>query len=154
TARIADQAERIDLLERKDKDAPPDLRTDWKVTSIDRTGKKPFINLGSADNVKPQTTFRVHGVRPDGRPMPQAKGTIEAVNVLNGHLSQTQVTDLRDALHDPITPGDVLYNPTFSPDRKKHVAVAGLIDLNGDGRDDLNGFLRLLERQNVVVDAF
>jgi hypothetical protein len=154
TARIADQAERIDLLERKDKDAPPDLRTDWKVTSIDRTGKKPFINLGSADNVKPQTTFRVHGVRPDGRPMPQAKGTIEVVNVINGHLSQAQVTDLRDALHDPITPGDVLYNPTFSPDRKKHVAVAGLIDLNGDGRDDLNGFLRLLDRQNVVVDAY
>jgi hypothetical protein len=154
TTRINDQEERINLLERRDKEAPPDLRTDWKVTSMDRTGKMPFINLGSADNVKPQTTFRVHGVTADGRPIPQSKGSIEVVNVLGPHLSQARVTEMREPSRDPILPGDVLYNPTFSPDKKKHVAIAGLIDLDADGRDDLNDFLRILQRQNVAVDAY
>jgi hypothetical protein len=34
------------------------------------------------------------------------------------------------------------------------VAIAGIIDLTGDGRDSLNEFMRNLERQNIVVDAY
>jgi hypothetical protein len=34
------------------------------------------------------------------------------------------------------------------------VAVAGIIDLVGDGKDHTEEFLRMLERQGVVVDAY
>jgi hypothetical protein len=34
------------------------------------------------------------------------------------------------------------------------VAIAGVVDLTGDGRDYTEQFVRALERQNVVVDAY
>src|SRR5262249_19972130 len=55
---------------------------------------------------------------------------------------------------DPILKGDKLFNPTWDPDRKKHVAVAGFIDLVGDGKDGLEDFRRMLARQGAVVDAY
>jgi hypothetical protein len=56
----------------------------------------------------------------------------------------------------------MLFHPVWSPDYKKHVAIAGLIDLTGTGpganpdaqlRNVLE-FKRLLESHNMVVDAY
>jgi len=48
----------------------------------------------------------------------------------------------------------VIYNASWNPNLKKHVAIAGIIDWTGDGRDSLYEFMRNLERQNIVVDAY
>jgi hypothetical protein len=48
----------------------------------------------------------------------------------------------------------VLFNPSWDPNLKKHVALTGIIDLTGDGRDSSIEFRRNLERQNVIVDAW
>jgi hypothetical protein len=61
---------------------------------------------------------------------------------------------VKDRNRDPITQGDVIYNGSWNPNLKKHVAIAGLIDLTGDGRDSLYEFMRNLERQNIVVDSY
>jgi hypothetical protein len=152
--KIADLEERLALMEKRNADAPKDWNTDWKIVSIDQSGKMPFINLGSADNVNPQLTFRIHGVGPDGKPLPQGKGSLEVINVIGPHLSQARITETRDRARDPVLKGDVLFNPTFSPNQKKHVAIAGTVDFNGDGRDSVYEFIRRLEQQNVVVDAY
>jgi hypothetical protein len=133
------------------------LRTwqeNWKIVRLDRKGQMPYINLGSADRVTPQLTFSVHGVGPNGKPLPLVKGTIEVVRVLEEHLSQARVTSVADPNRDPIVPGDMLFNPSWHPTQKKHVALVGLIDLSGDGRDSLPEMRRNLERQNVEVDAW
>jgi hypothetical protein len=135
-------------------EAPPDMRTDWKIVKMDTRGTRPYINLGSSDRVKPQLTFSIHGVGLDGRPISQSKGTLEVINVIGEHLSQARITSVNDPNRDPILQGDVLYNPSWSPNIKKHVALAGVIDLTGDGRDNLREFMRNLERQNIVVDAY
>jgi hypothetical protein len=135
-------------------EAPRNMRTDWRIVRIDPTGKMPYINLGSADRVQPQLTFSVHGVGPDGRPFPQAKATIEVVRVLDDHLAQTRVTSIKDQSGDPILRGDVLYNPSWSPNVRKHVALAGIIDLTGNGQDNGAEFRRNLERQGIVVDSW
>jgi hypothetical protein len=132
--------------------APKSLRTDWKIATIQ--GTIPYINLGSADNVKTQLTFNIHGVGPDGRPNPQPKGTLEVVNVIGPHLSQARITGVKDASRDPVLVGDVLNNSTWDPFQKRHVALAGYFDLYGDGRENLAELRRALERQNVVVDAY
>jgi hypothetical protein len=155
-------------------EAPKSWRTDWKIVSLDPRGSSAYINLGSADNVKPQLTFTVHGVGPDGKPEQAAKATLEVVNVLGEHYSQARITGLRvqrldrsetllppdqvvparDRVLSPVAKGDVLYNAVWSPGLKKHVAVAGIVDLGGEGRNSMAEFIRHLERQNVVVDAY
>jgi hypothetical protein len=138
-------------------EAPATARTDWKIVRMDARGSMPYINLGSADRVRPQLTFSVHGVGPGGRILPKSKGTIEVVNVMGDHLSQARVTSVADPNRDPLLEGDVLYNPLWNPALKRHVAVAGLVDLVGAVRDPEGGledFLRMLEREDMVVDAW
>jgi hypothetical protein len=130
------------------------LRKDWKIVRMDPRGLNPYINLGSADRVRPQLTFTIHGVGADGRPKAQSKGALEVVNVLGPHLAQARITSVRDRNRDPIVENDVIYNASWNPNIKKHVAIAGIVDLTGDGRDSLPEFIRNLERQNIVVDAY
>jgi flagellar hook-basal body complex protein FliE len=138
----------------KNPDRPANMRTDWKIVGMDRRGENPYINLGSADRVKPQLTFTIHGVGLDGQPNPQSKGTLEVSHVIGPHLSQARITSVKDPSRNPIVTNDVIYNPSWNPNIKKHVAIAGIIDLTGDGRDSLQEFIRTLERQNIVVDAY
>jgi hypothetical protein len=143
-----------DQFKAKNPEAPPNMRTDWKIVRMDERGTHPYINLGSADHVRPQLTFSIYGLGSDGRPYPQPKGTLEVVSVVGPHLSQACITSVRDRNRDPIVERDVIYNGSWNPNLKKHVAIAGLIDLTGDGRDSLVEFKRNLERQNIVVDAW
>lgn len=152
--RIRDQEDRILAFESKSELAPASMRTDWKIIRMDTRGLNPYINLGSGDHVNPQLTFTIHGLAADGRPNPRPKGTLEVVNVIGPHLAQTRITSVKDRNRDPITEGDVIYNASWNPNLKKHVAIAGVIDLTGDGRDNLYEFMRSLERQNIVVDAY
>jgi hypothetical protein len=150
---LTQRNEEIAATKLKGSDAPRDWRTDWRVVRLDNRGNA-YINLGSADKVKPQLTFSIHGLGGDGRPQPQAKGTMEVMSVLGEHLSQARMTSVKDPNRDPIVVGDILFNPSWNPNTKKHVAIAGRIDLSGDGRDSLVEFIRNLERQNIVVDAY
>ncbi|SRR5579871_1993788 len=146
--------EERDQFKTRNPEAPPNMRTDWKIVKMDDRGTHPYINLGSADHVKPQLTFSIYGLGSDGRPYPQPKGTLEVVSVVGPHLSQARVTSVKDRNRDPIVERDVIYNASWNPNLKKHVAIAGVVDLTGDGRDSLMEFIRNLQRQNIVVDAY
>jgi hypothetical protein len=125
-----------------------------RIVQLDRTGTTAYINLGSADNVRPQLTFSVSGVGPGGLSNRQRKGSLEVVNVLRDHLSEARVTEVVDPSREPIMQGDLLFNPAWSPGQREHVAIAGVIDLTGEGRDNTAEFIKSLERQGIVVDAY
>ena len=145
-------------MSKRDLDAPDNgkpIPTDWRIVRMDASGKRPFINLGSSDDIHPPLTFSIHGRGPDGKPMTASKGSLEVIDVLSDHLAQAQVVSVKDAFKDPILPGDYLYNPIFNPGAERHVVIAGRIDMHGvKGQDDLEEFERLLKRQNVVVDGY
>src|SRR5207245_9922475 len=69
-------------------------------------------------------------------------------------LALARITDTTDQVNNPTQPKDVLVNPAWSPTMQQHVAVAGLIDFTGDGRDQMDEFMKTLTRQNIVVDAY
>src|SRR5215831_7950019 len=52
-----------------------------KIVLMDKTGSLPYVNLGTADRVRPQLSFSIHGVGADGRPLKDTKGSLEIVNV-------------------------------------------------------------------------
>ncbi len=126
----------------------------WKVVEIDRRGTLPYINLGSADGLTSQVTFSVHAEGLGGRLTEKPKGTLEVVRVIGPHLAQARVTSTKDGKADPILKGDRLFNPTWDPNRKRRIAIAGIADLGGDGTDNTEDFRRLMERQNVILDAY
>lgn len=131
-----------------------DWRRDWRIVDLDRRGTMPYINLGSADGLVPQVTFSIHSVGADGKLSPVAKGTLEVVRVIGSHLAQARVTSVTDAKNDPIVKGDRLFNPTWDPDRKKRVAIAGLADIGSEGIENTEDLRKLLARQNVILDAY
>lgn len=148
--------------------------TDIRMIQVADSGTEGHINVGSADHVTPQLSFSVFGVTPDGRVDNTNKATIEVVNVVGEHLSQVRVTGQRvlrldrtiavippteilsgrDKVLQSVTKNDVVYNAAWHPSIQRHVAVAGIVDLNGDNKNAMPDFLRLLEKQNLVVDAY
>jgi hypothetical protein len=130
----------------------PDLVVKAVGRVVDRRGDAVFINLGSNQKMTPQTTFSIHAMGPDGQPLPASKGSLEVTQVFESG-SQTRVLVERNK-NDPIQQGDAIVNPNWNPDRKRHVAIAGLIDLTGEGRNQIREFRQLLERQNIIVDVY
>jgi hypothetical protein len=132
----------------------------WKVVSVERVGtvEKPrtyaYINLGSNHRVTPGLTFSVHAEEANGKLAAVPKGTLEVVRVVRPELALALVTSERDVKGDPISRRDRLFNAVWDPTDRRRVAVAGLIDLSGDGSEGTAEFLRKLEREGTQVDAY
>jgi hypothetical protein len=148
----------ITLDKARDQIKPPNVldydQPKGKVLAIERAGAVVYVDLGTADRVKPQLTFSIYGVGPNGKAMAERKGSLEIANVLGPHRSRARVTELTDGNRDPVLTGDLLFNPIWSPSLQQHIAVAGLIDLTGEGTDNTMEFIGTLERQGIVVDAY
>lgn len=115
-----------------------------------------YINLGSADSVRPGLSFSVLPSGSTGKSAAarERKGAIEVVTVLEPHLSACKILEVTNPLRDPLLSGDLLFNPAWNPSQREHVAIAGIIDLNGDGVDDAPDLIRALEKQGIAVDAW
>jgi hypothetical protein len=126
------------------------------IIKMDRVNNLAYVNLGRVDNVRPGVTFAVLPAGSTGKAAAsrERKGAIEIVEVLEDHLSTAKILEAVNASRDPLLPGDLLFNPAWNPNQRTHVALAGIIDINGDGIDDTPDLIRMLERQGVVVDAF
>lgn len=126
-----------------------------KVVYLDGRGEYAYINLGSSDNVRPQLTFSVFSPsRASGKAQEKSrKARLEVVNIEGAHVSRARITDITDPNRDPVVTGDLIYNPAWSPTLKRHIAIAGLIDLTGDGTDNTEEFVRNLLKQYIAIDA-
>jgi hypothetical protein len=127
-----------------------------QILLVDRSSQIVYINLGSADHVRPLLTFSVLPAGSTGKAAAarDRKGAIEVVAVQGDHISQAKVIDATNLLRDPFLKGDLLFNPVWSPSQQEHIAIAGIIDLNGDGVDDTPELIRQLEKQGIAVDAW
>jgi hypothetical protein len=153
---IKDLQGKTDKLQRQI--TPPDLtkfeNPKGRIVRMDPRAEMAYVDIGSADNVRPQQnlTFSVFSSE-SGKPHIR-KGSVEIVNVVDSHLSMAKVTEMLDPGRYPIMPGDLLVNPSWSPDARGHVAIAGLIDLLHDGRDNIEEFMKNLKQQGVEIDAY
>jgi hypothetical protein len=148
------------LIKVQDTIKPPDLqkfsKPKGKIVNVDVRNQMAWIDVGSADNIRKQQTltFSIFGSGIAAQGNPVRKGTLEVVDVVGPHLSRAKITETVDPRRMPIQTGDLLVNPAWSPTMQEHVAIAGLIDTVGDGRDHSDELKRVLSRQNVVVDAY
>lgn len=128
-------------------------RPKGKITRLDHSGSIAYINLGRADNVQPGLTFAVFGPG-DSKGNAQPKGKLEVVRVIASHQSMARVTETANPTRDPLIANDDLYNPSWMPGQHEHIAIAGMIDLLGDGHDQSALLRRNLEAQGTIIDAY
>ncbi len=157
---IGERKERVDKLEvelRRTLDkVPPDIVTldvaDGRITYVNQREGKVWLNLGERDSMRRQLTFSVLAQDSGDAGAAEVKGSIEVVRVLGENMAEARITD--DDPRDPILPGDMIYSQVWDPGVVQHFALAGVMDLNGDGRSDLELAKNIITQNGGAVDAF
>ncbi|MDZ4685127.1 MAG: hypothetical protein SH850_08555 [Planctomycetaceae bacterium] len=119
---------------------------DGTVRRVDNTSRMVWLDLGEADFLKPRMTFSVYNKDTPGvaRTTADIKGKVEVTRIIDAHLAEASI--IEEDLYRPMSPGDLVYTPLWSPGRAEKFAIVGAIDLDGDGESD-----RTLFRQEMAV---
>jgi len=125
---------------------------DGVIRTVDNTTGLVWINRGSADSLSKRITFSVytkghHGVARGGEDI---KGAIEVTRIIGAHLAEARI--LSDDIFAPITPGDPIYTPLWSPGRKQIFSFAGLMDLDQDKVSDRKLLRELVAAAGAEID--
>ncbi|MEN6406722.1 MAG: hypothetical protein ABFC77_09640 [Thermoguttaceae bacterium] len=111
-----------------------------------------WINLGDDDSLQRQITFSVYPANINDLTSDSVKGSIEVTRVLGAHLAEARITN--DKPGNPIMPGDKIYTPVWSRGEKRHFVIAGKIDLDGDGTNDVQTLIDLIRLNGGEVDSY
>lgn len=149
-AELNDLIVRVDDLREKLKNATSVSfeKPDGFVRWVDSSANTVTISLGSQDGLRERTTFSVyrrdhHGVARKGAE--EIKAQIEVVRIRDAHSAEARI--LQDDIYNPISKGDPIYTPLWSPGMEEIFAVVGRIDLDRDGIEDRQQF------HDLVSDA-
>jgi hypothetical protein len=123
-----------------------------EIRWINQRSGVAWINLGHADSLHRQITFGVYPSSTSDMSTGGKKGSIEITQVLGDHLAEARVFD--DKLSDPIMPGDKIYTPVWIPGEKRHFALAGFMDPNGEDRNNIQAVKDIITTNGGVVDCY
>ena len=125
---------------------------DGEVTWVNQRSRIVWINLGSDDRLERQTVFSVFPVDTNDSPdLSRKKGNIEVIRILDGRMAEARIVD--DNVADPILPGDKIISPVWDRGRTEGFALAGFMDIDGDGRSDRNKIRELIKQNGGRIDA-
>ncbi|MDD3470667.1 MAG: hypothetical protein PHE53_11925 [Thermoguttaceae bacterium] len=122
-----------------------------KVEYVSQEKNMVWINLGTDDYLPRLMTFAIYDSDAADVSKAPKKASIEITDILGPHLAQGNILDSADT--NPIIPGDLIHTPLWTPGTQKHFVMAGLVDLDGDGKDDKASLKTLIEATGGVVDA-
>ncbi len=126
--------------------------TQGKIRFVYNGGKLATINLGSADKLVPGITFGVIDGDETRLQDAKVKATIQVTQVQGPYLATARVI-ARPQIENPIIPGDQIYSPFWSPGRVVRIALAGDIDIDGDGRPDNDALKGQIKAAGAEVAA-
>lgn len=126
---------------------PADGRISW----VNQRYGKVWIDLGSADGLRPQVTFSVAAEGNADAQVAEKKGSIEVIRILDDHMAEAQITS--DDPKNPILTGDRVFSQVWDRGRTVGFAIAGEIDLDKDNKSDLERLKNIISANNGRVDA-
>jgi hypothetical protein len=147
--RIALVALRRKLFEREDLSFE---RADGQLTFVDQRRLICYLNLGKADELQIGTTFSVYTKNNNGvgrRNTEDIKGKIEVVSLLGEHHAEARIVD--QELGRPLAENDPIYSPLFASGQKLQIAVAGLLDFDGNPGSDRAAFERIVRNSGSEI---
>lgn len=124
---------------------------DGRVTWVNQRYGKVWIDLGSSDGLRPQVTFSVAAEGNADAEQAEKKASIEVIRILDAHMAEAQITS--DDPKNPILTGDRIYSQVWDRGRTVGFAIAGKIDLDKDGKDDLQRLKDIIAANSGRVDA-
>jgi hypothetical protein len=142
---ILDQKNLITGIQRETFDVP-----DAMVKSVNARERVLYIDVGWGDNLREQQTFSVFDKGTSGIMQARPKGRITVMQVVDEHLAMCRIEE--DSLTNIIVPGDVVFTPAWEPGRPLRFAVAGLIDITGNNKSDLDLLKSLIDINGGVLD--
>ena len=127
---------------------------DGRVDYVDVGSRTVWINLGEADKLQPRTTFSVYkqsnsGV---GRGKEDIKAQLEVVRINGAHAAECRITE--EDIYNPISSGDPIYTPLWSPGQSLIFSFVGPIDLDGDGKEDPEALRELLVNVGAKIGSY
>lgn len=127
-------------------------KPDGVVRTVDNSTGVVWINLGEADRLPKRMTFSVYRKAHQGigRGEEDIIGAIEVTKILGPHLSEARIVG--DDIYQPISPGDPIYTPLWGVGRPETFAISGIIDLDGDGKSDMDLLRGIIENANAKID--
>lgn len=127
-------------------------KPDGVIRTVDNSTGVVWINLGEADRLPKRMTFSVYAKSHQGigRGEEDIIGAIEVTKILGPHLSEARIVG--DDIYQPISPGDPIYTPLWGVGRPETFAISGIIDLDGDGKSDMDLLRRIVENANAKID--
>ncbi|MGD0518683.1 MAG: hypothetical protein ABSA26_14205 [Thermoguttaceae bacterium] len=124
---------------------------DGEISRVNQRNGTVWIDLGRADDLNPLVTFAVYPADVSNLGKGAKKASIEVSQVLGDHLAEARILD--DKITDPIVPGDKIHTPIWNPGDKRHFAIAGFMDINGDGKNNLELLRTLIKLNGGVIDC-
>jgi hypothetical protein len=129
----------------------PGENPDGKVTLVNQRQRMVWIDVGRADGLQKQVSFSIFNHDENGITDAKPKGRIEVVRLSGDHMAECRI--LEDMASNPIIPGDIIHTPTWSPGQRIRFAIAGIMDVDGDGKDDYDLVRNLITLNGGVIDA-
>ncbi len=142
------------------------MKKKYEATQVDRTPEHPdgqivyvnqranlvWIDLGSADGLQRQMYFSVYDDQNQiGAVNSQAKAKIQITSVKEPRVAEARI--LKHDLRNPIMKGDKIHSPIFRKGQKTRFALAGFLDIDGDGKSDQAKVKSVITTNGGVVDA-
>lgn len=143
----AELAERVDQLSNAEFE-----RADAEVIYADQANKVVRLNVGTDDGIRPLTTFNVFPSDAIDVGGAKAKGSVQVVAALGPHECEARI--LEDEMSAPIMPGDLVYTPLWRPGETVRYALDYNLDINDDGRSDLDEIIGLIQLAGGEVAAY
>jgi hypothetical protein len=152
TEEVTGMSRDIEILRANQLDPDPFAQpADGLVSWVNQKEQKVWINLGEADQLRPQVTFSVYSGDESDALKADNKGSIEVTKILSPHLSEARITN--DVPTRPLMEGDKIYSQVWNRGRQVGFALAGIIDLDGDGSNDIDELKSVIALNNGKVDA-
>ncbi len=126
-------------------------KPDGRVVRASASTKTAWLNIGSKQGVQPQLTFSVQPGGFSGNPFTKPKAKLEVVKVSGPDMCEARI--LEASITNPVIEGDEIYNPAWNPGNVMRFALAGLLDMDGDGADDRARVRQIISIAGAKIDA-
>lgn len=124
---------------------------DGQVLASVPSSRLVYLNVGSADGIRPRITFGIYDAEYNKARGEKAKATVEVTKVNGPHHCEARVTDQEPT--EPIVRGDHIYSVVWSPGVRIGIALVGTMDIDKDGRDDREYIKNMIVLNGGKVDA-
>lgn len=124
---------------------------DGLISWVNQKEQKVWLNLGSEDSLRPQVTFSVYSGDEADALKADIKGSIEVTKILGPHMAEARIT--KDKPTRPLMEGDKIYSQVWNPGRQVGFALAGILDMDGDSKNDIEELKSVIVLNNGKVDA-